>query len=179
MLHDDHCEILARSRGAGLVRLSLPCPPMLLEACGYRGAQRFVGLAWGGDDLWYDDGVTAGTAAWHAFLAFVRHPIVAPSCARTTSSGQTSATRRTSCSSTPSTQTLHVGTAGEVRTFLRSLIPPLSPPGRAIAAEQFEALARRPIHMPTVDEVRAAMAREAELCAALDAWLAALTTTAG
>jgi hypothetical protein len=58
----------------------LPCPPMLAEAIGYRGASRFVAFAWSpaGDEAIYDDGYASGTGEWTAYLAFVRHPVVRP-----------------------------------------------------------------------------------------------------
>jgi hypothetical protein len=45
-------------------------------------AARHVGLYWGeGDEAYVDDGRSSGTAAGHAFLLYVRHPIVEPALA--------------------------------------------------------------------------------------------------
>src|SRR5712692_4150681 len=63
-----------------------PVPPMLAQACGYRGTvfgvpldARFVGLYWerSGDEVMYDDGRSSGTGEYTGFQAFVDHPSVA------------------------------------------------------------------------------------------------------
>jgi hypothetical protein len=43
---------------------------------------RHIGIYWGcGDELYYDDGRSSGTGNGHAFLLYVRHPIVEPALA--------------------------------------------------------------------------------------------------
>jgi hypothetical protein len=61
-------------------RLSVPVPPGLARAIGYRGEARWVALHWEpcGDESFYDDGRSSGTGSPWAYLAFVRHPVVAP-----------------------------------------------------------------------------------------------------
>lgn len=65
---------------AGWVRLSVPVPPGLAQAIGYRGEARWVAFHWepSGDESFYDDGRTSGTGSPWAYLAVVRHPAVAP-----------------------------------------------------------------------------------------------------
>ena len=60
--------------------LPIPVPPDLAEACGYRGAARFVGLYWipAGDEVVYDDGRFSGTGNTFVFLEYRRHRSVAP-----------------------------------------------------------------------------------------------------
>jgi hypothetical protein len=69
---------------ATLVRVSVPVPPMLEAALGYRGDARFVAFSWTpyGDEAEYNDGSSAGTGAWDGFLAFVRHPRIQPAVTR-------------------------------------------------------------------------------------------------
>jgi hypothetical protein len=67
----------------GWVRLSVPVPPGLAEAIGYRGEARWVAFHWEpcGDESFYDDGRSSGTGAPWPYLAFARHPVVAPAIA--------------------------------------------------------------------------------------------------
>lgn len=62
--------------------LPLPVPPDLEGLVGYPagGTAAWVALSWEpcGDEPWYDDGSRAGTGYGDAYLAFVRHPRVAP-----------------------------------------------------------------------------------------------------
>lgn len=60
-------------------RLALPAPPDLAETLGYQGQCRYVAFWWTpyGDELCFYDGSTfAAGVNWHAWLAFVRHPLV-------------------------------------------------------------------------------------------------------
>jgi hypothetical protein len=63
----------------GWVRLNIPVPPGLAQAIGYRGEARWVAFHWEscGDESFYDDGRNSGTGSPWAYLAFVRHPVVA------------------------------------------------------------------------------------------------------
>lgn len=62
------------------VELAIPVPPGLAELCGYPGEARHVGLCWQpcGDECEYDDGRSSGTGSWGPYLAYIRHPAVAP-----------------------------------------------------------------------------------------------------
>src|SRR5262249_823731 len=62
------------------VELTIPVPPLLTELCGYPGDARYVSLCWQpcGDECEYDDGRTSGTGSWGPYLAYTRHPAVAP-----------------------------------------------------------------------------------------------------
>lgn len=153
----------------GLVVLPLPCPPMLLAACGYRAGQRFVALCWGGDDLWYDDGVTGGTARWHAFLRFTGNSRVATLLAGYDLFGSDVGAAGHRLLVDAVDLVLYVGAAADVQRFLRTLTRPLPERAEAITAQQLEAFARRAVRTPTPDDVRSAMAEEAELLAWLDA----------
>lgn len=63
-----------------LFRLSdIPVPPMLSEAVGYRGDNRYIGFWWdqSGDELVWSDGAQTLCGGNHeAYLLFVRHPSV-------------------------------------------------------------------------------------------------------
>jgi hypothetical protein len=69
-----------RRRGGRPVHaLNAPLPPMLLEAVGYGGDAGLVALYFGaGDEAYWDDGRGSATGDLHAYLAYVRHPAVAP-----------------------------------------------------------------------------------------------------
>lgn len=57
----------------------IPAPPMLSEAVGYRGDNRYIGLWWdqSGDELVWSDGTQTLCGGNHeAYLLFVRHPSV-------------------------------------------------------------------------------------------------------
>jgi hypothetical protein len=68
---------------AGWVRLNVPVPPGLDAAIGYRGEARWVIFHWErcGDESFYNDGRIAGTGFPWPYLAFIRHPAVAPEIA--------------------------------------------------------------------------------------------------
>jgi hypothetical protein len=58
-----------------------PLPPLLTEAVGYDGSQRFVALYWEpcGDELAWDDGVAMHVGAeYEPWLKFTWHPAVRP-----------------------------------------------------------------------------------------------------
>lgn len=60
-------------------RLVLPAPPEFAETLGYRGEARYVAFWWtpSGDELcFYDGSMFAAGASWHAWLTFIRHPLV-------------------------------------------------------------------------------------------------------
>lgn len=57
----------------------MSAPPELAETLGYRGGARYVAFWWTpyGDELsWSDGQVYAAGANWHAWLTFIRHPLV-------------------------------------------------------------------------------------------------------
>ena len=60
--------------------LDIPVPPTLEEAICYPGNERYVALWWTryGEDIVYDDGYRSGTGYSYGWLAFARHPAVAP-----------------------------------------------------------------------------------------------------
>jgi hypothetical protein len=62
------------------VDLDIPVPANVAALCGYPGEARYVGLCWQpcGDEVEYDDGRTAGTGNWAAYLAFTQHLAVGP-----------------------------------------------------------------------------------------------------
>lgn len=62
------------------VPLACPVPPMLETAIGYSADADFVAFYWTpcGDEAIYDDGWISGTGEWDAWLAFIRHPRIAP-----------------------------------------------------------------------------------------------------
>ena len=66
-----------------LTPLDVPVPPRLAETFGYRGDARLVAFYWEpvGDEVMYDDGLSAGTGEWYPFLQFCRHPKVLPELA--------------------------------------------------------------------------------------------------
>jgi hypothetical protein len=70
----------SREPDPGLTPVQVPVFPELARTFGYPGECRFVAFHWspGGDEVAYDDGVRSGTGASHAFLAYWRHPAVAP-----------------------------------------------------------------------------------------------------
>lgn len=74
-----------RTRKAEKLRLlNIPVPPTLEEAICYPGSERYVALWWTrcGEDIVYDDGYRSGTGYSYGWLAFARHPAVAPILSR-------------------------------------------------------------------------------------------------
>lgn len=69
----------AQPREGQLVRLPLPCPPMLLDALGCESSLRYVVLWWGGgragEPFWWD-GVATGAANADAWSALTRHNLL-------------------------------------------------------------------------------------------------------
>ena len=63
-----------------ITELILPVPLGFEQAMGYPGNRKWVAFFWSpfGDELEYDDGHSAGTIDWPAWLAFVRHRLVRP-----------------------------------------------------------------------------------------------------
>jgi len=59
--------------------LEIPVPPMLEEAIGYDGDDRYVAFYWtpAGDAILWDTGWSSATGQWPAWLIFVRHPRIA------------------------------------------------------------------------------------------------------
>jgi hypothetical protein len=149
---------------------------MLLSLCGYRAGQRFVSLCWAGDDLWYDDGVSGGTARWHGFLRFTGDARVAAVLAGYDLFGSDAGEARHRLLVDAVDGVLYVGAAADVERFVRALTRPLEERLDAITAEQLEAFARRAVRTLTADDVHRAMAEEAEQLIALDAWLSARET---
>lgn len=58
--------------------LTMPLWPRLLLALGYTGGARWVAFYNALDKLTYNDGASSGTGDTSLFLAFKRHPVVAP-----------------------------------------------------------------------------------------------------
>lgn len=62
-----------------LVRLPVPCPPMLLEAIGYELGARYIGVGGSAAErgaLLWADGTTTGSAWWPAWLTLtLDHPL--------------------------------------------------------------------------------------------------------
>jgi hypothetical protein len=58
----------------------LLCPPEFEQAIGYEGESRYVALYWtpDGDEIVYEDGRSAGTGDWQAWLLFSNHWKVSP-----------------------------------------------------------------------------------------------------
>ena len=59
-------------------RLAAPLWPRLLLAVGYTGGARWVAFYIALDNVTYNDGASSGTGDTGLFLAFKRHPVVAP-----------------------------------------------------------------------------------------------------
>lgn len=57
-------------------KIDIPLPPEAVEAFGYRGDARFVSFRYVYDDLWFDDGRSAGSANSWVFQGFARHRAV-------------------------------------------------------------------------------------------------------
>src|SRR5690348_10859483 len=60
------------------MRLSVPLWPRLPVALGYTGGARWVAFYLALDTVTYNDGASSGTGDTSLFLAFKRHPVVAP-----------------------------------------------------------------------------------------------------
>lgn len=60
--------------------LGVPIPPNLAQIAGYPGNAQFIAFWWEplGDEIYFSDGRMSGTGATFAFLAWMRHPKVAP-----------------------------------------------------------------------------------------------------
>ncbi len=63
-----------------LTPLSIPIPPQLTQALGYRGECRWIATWWesAGDEAIVADHWTQGDGNWYGFLSFVCHDTVAP-----------------------------------------------------------------------------------------------------
>ena len=59
-------------------RLAAPLWPRLPVALGYTGGARWVAFYFALDTVTYNDGASSGTGDTRLFLAFKRHPVVAP-----------------------------------------------------------------------------------------------------
>ena len=62
-------------------RLDAPLWPRLPVALGYSGGARWVAFYVSGDKVHYQDGSSFGTGDTSLFLAYKRHPVIAPSLA--------------------------------------------------------------------------------------------------
>lgn len=75
-------QITPENCGGPYKALPVPVPPEELfeRAIGYEGDADLLMLFWTpeGDEVMYDDGRAGGTGNWEPYLAFVRHPKVAP-----------------------------------------------------------------------------------------------------
>jgi hypothetical protein len=65
------------------LRLAAPLWPRLSLALGYSGGARWVAFYLALDKVTYNDGASSGTGDTGLFLAFKRHPVVAPHLAGT------------------------------------------------------------------------------------------------
>ena len=173
-----------------LVALAVPVPPMLEEAVGYPGDAAFLALYWTplGDEVIYEDGVRSGTGAWAPFLAFKRHPAVAPVLAPY-DLGSSDAEARDWLLLDRRARRLYVGPRADVAAVLRAQAgrPQDDEPATPLSAELVAELATLPFAEVRIDPAALAtrvderMRRERELVAALVGWLnqAAGGTTRG
>jgi hypothetical protein len=125
---------------AGWVRLSVPVPPRLARAIGYLGEARWVAFHWEpcGDESFYDDGRGSGTGSPWAYLAFVRHPVVAPEIAPY-DLGSSDSEARECLLLDQGEQVLYAAPVRSARRFLAEQHPPLP----ELAAEELSALRDR------------------------------------
>lgn len=154
--------------------LNIPVPPMLEEALGYQGKARWVVFYWTpcGDELRYNDGTTEADGSWHAWLAFKRHPCIAPHL-EPYHLGSSEEEARHWLLLDRESRTLYVGEASAVEHFLLEHRPP--PP--VLTEEQIQALCQRleeqwPL-IRSVDpqDVEERMRREEQLVRDLKDWL--------
>ena len=165
---------------ATLVALAAPCPPMLEAAVGYAGAADYVALYWEpcGDDAYYDDGALSGDGSSAAFLAFARHPAVAPRLAPY-DLGSSDALAREWLLVDRRARRLYVGPRADVAAVLRAQAgrPQDDEPATPLSAELVAELATLPFAEVRIDPAALAtrvderMRRERELVAALVGWL--------
>jgi hypothetical protein len=165
---------------ATLVALAAPCPPMLEAAVGYAGAADYVALYWEpcGDDACYDDGALSGDGSSAAFLAFARHPAVAPWLAPY-DLGSSDATAREWLLVDRRARRLYVGPRADVAAVLRRQDgrPDPAEPSEPASPELLAALAQIPFEEVRVDQgrlaalVRARMERQARQVDELVRWL--------
>lgn len=156
--------------------LPIPIPPQLLDALNYPGDARLVSLCWTscGDTSWYDDGRSSGTGDAWSFLAYVRHPAVAPHLAGwDLGSSDEDGSHRLLLN--VSTGTVCVGAAAEVREAVRDQWPvedevQLTPEQvEAVVEHVRRAWMSRPL--PTAEQLMASMRRHAALVAEMVKWL--------
>jgi hypothetical protein len=72
---------VATERIKSFTRLSVPVPPTLDRACGYRGRARYIGLYWDqteGKFAWYDGRARVVGTVFSAWLTYIQHPLVEP-----------------------------------------------------------------------------------------------------
>lgn len=62
-----------------ILHLAAPLWPRLPVAVGYTGGARWVAFYVSGEKIRYNDGVSGGTGDTSLFLAYKRHPLIAPS----------------------------------------------------------------------------------------------------
>ncbi len=160
-----------------MILVDIPVSEIILEALGYRGEARFVGICFGaGDESYADDGRLSMTCDPHAYLAYVRSPaclVLAPHHLGSSDCPAESwvvLDRRESRA--------YVAPVAEARRFLREQWQEDATPGPAMLSEEElhvlmdhlrREMASQP--MPTPEQIRAALAEQHRLHRELVAWL--------
>lgn len=159
-----------------MTRLLIPIPPQLLQALRYPGEARLVSLCWAacGDTSWYDDGRSSGTGDAWSYLAFVRHPAIAPHLAGwDLGSSDEDGGHRLLLDTVAGT--VDAGTVAEVRAAVRAQWPVedevrLTPEqAEQVMDEVRRAWMSRP--MPTAEQLLASMREQRRLVAEMVRWL--------
>lgn len=163
-----------------MILLPIPVPPQLEQAVGYPGGAdaRWLSLTWTccGDTAVYDDGRCGGTGHAWGYLAFARHPAVAPAL-EPYDLGTSEADGRQRLVIDRHARRAYAADAEEARRVVREQWPaeePVRP-----SAEEMEAvteLLRRALAslpLPSAAELMGSMRRHAQLVAAMVAWLSA------
>jgi hypothetical protein len=157
--------------------LPIEVPPQLEEATGYPGQGRLVSFCWTslGDTVVYDDARLSGTGHGWGWLAFSRHPAVAPHLA---GADLGSSEAEGSCRVLVDRESRRacLATAAEARRALLAQWPVSDEP-LPLSAEEVEAvielvrdaMASRPLPSPA--EVVASMRRHSAVVAAMTRWL--------
>lgn len=157
-------------------RLPIPVPPQLEEAVGYPGDARYFALYWtpSGDEVVFDDGRGAGVGHGPGFLAFVRHPAVAPELTAY-NFGSADADADHWLILDRQGRLIFAAPAGEARPFLRGQWPETEPV--MLSQEELTALCaafRRQVEAtftPSCEEFTASMRRQQQVEGEMLRWL--------
>jgi hypothetical protein len=150
---------------------------MLLQAIGYPGNARFVGLYFGaGDESYADDGRLSMTCDPHAYLAFVRHPACLELAGHDLGSSDGDAAEWLVVDRQESRA--YLAPVAEARRFLREQHQESAPAGPVVLSEdEWHALMDRLRQemesrpFPTPEQIGAALAEQHRLHQELVAWL--------